>query len=88
MSISIKDMSVDEIAQLGIDLTMISICDKIRQLASLDRFSVSMPCTGLNRHLIAYIEYCVVSFAEFAKAYLVNLQPYMIIGKYEGEKGY
>lgn len=87
MSISINEVTSDEIEKLGVDLAMVNICDKIRRLASLDRFSVSMPCTGLNRHLIAYIEYCGVPFAEFAKAYLVNLQPYMVIGKQDKAKG-
>ena len=87
MSISVQELTSDEVSALDVDLSMVSICDKIRRLASLDRLSVSMPCTGLNRHLIAYIEYCGVSFAEFAKAYLVNLQPYMLLRKQEQEKG-
>ena len=64
----------------GIDLSMIKVCKKIRDLAQLDRIILdeSRHRSGLNQHLFDYIEYCGLDKLTFIKKYLSNLQPYMI----------
>ena len=64
----------------GIDISMIAVCKKIRNLAKLDRVVLdeSEHRSGLNKHLFDYIEYCGLNVLDFVKQYLSNLQPYMI----------
>lgn len=72
--------SYEEAASLGVDTSMISICKKIRYLASLDRIQLDVkdPHSGLNCHLFDYIKYCGYEPLDFIKSYLVQLQPFMI----------
>lgn len=88
MPISMKELTSDEINTLGVDLSMVSICKKIRALACLDRIKldVSVHKSGVNKHLLSYLDYCGVDKLQFIKDYLANLQPYMITRKAEQEK--
>jgi len=75
-----KQLSYNELNNLGIDTSMINICKKLRKLAKLDRIVLdkTMHNSGLNRHLFDYIQYCGFDVLDFIKEYLSNLQPYMI----------
>lgn len=72
----------------GIDMSMISICKKIRELAKLERLTLDETThrSGLNKHLFDYIEYCGMDVLAFIKQYLSNLQPYMIERRKDQEK--
>lgn len=72
--------SYEKAIALGVDISMISICKKIRHLALLDRIKLDMEKhrSGLNRHLFDYIEYCGYKPLDFIKSYLAQLQPFMI----------
>lgn len=74
------DISYEEAIEKGIDISMIKICKKIRDLAKLDRIKLddTEHRSGLNKHLFEYIEYCGLDVIDFVKDYLCNLQPYMI----------
>lgn len=89
MSISVHELTSDEISALGVDLSMVAICDKIRRLASLNRLRIDTSAhrSGLNKHLLSYLEYCNLDKLDFIKGYLANLQPYMLERKQEQEKG-
>lgn len=81
-----NDSSID-IDGLNIDMSMVSVCKKIRRLAVLDRITLDMTLhmSTLNLHLFKYIEYCGVEPLDFIKSYLRNLQPYMIERRQEQE---
>lgn len=72
---------VDE--SLDIDLNLITVCDKIRRLAKLNRIrldsSEHTSNNKLNTNLLNYIEYCGMTPLDYIKNYLCNLQPYMIL---------
>jgi len=77
----IRTVTRQEAEESGIDLSMITVCKKLRQLAKLER--VRLDETGhqseLNRHLLDYIKYCGKTPLEYIKRYLADLQPYMIV---------
>lgn len=88
MSISVHELTSDEVFALGVDLSMVAICDKIRRLASLNRLHIdtSVHRSGLNKHLLSYLEYCNLDKLDFIKGYLANLQPYMLERKQKSIK--
>lgn len=73
-------LTFELLREKGIDTSNISICEKIRKLAKLDRIRLdeSEHRSGLNKHLFDYLDYCGVNKLEFIKGYLSKLQPYMI----------
>ena len=75
----IRTITRQEAEESGIDLSMITVCKKLRQFARLER--VRLDETGhqseLNRHLLDYIKYCGNTPLEYIKRYLADLQPYM-----------
>ncbi|WP_083504254.1 hypothetical protein [Acetivibrio ethanolgignens] len=75
-----EDISYEEAQQNGVDVSMVSICKKVRALAKLDRITIdeSTHRSGLNKHLFAYVNYCGLDMLAFVKQYLANLQPFMI----------
>lgn len=75
-----KAESYKILEDMGINMSSISVCKKIRNLAKLDRISLdtSVHRSGLNKHLFDYIEYCGINVLDYIKEYLSNLQPYMI----------
>lgn len=85
MIIDMKELSTEEVKALGVDLSSIEVCRKVRRLATLDRLRLdtSEHHSTLNKHLFAYLDYCETDKLSFVKEYLKNLQPYMI--KEKGE---
>lgn len=83
-----QDLTYDDVQKKGIEMSMVKICKKLRQLAKLDRISLDEEDhrSGLNRHLFDYIEYCGLDVLQFIKQYLSNLQPYMIERRKDQEK--
>lgn len=81
-------LTFELLREKGIDTSNISICEKIRKLAKLDRIRLdeSEHRSGLNKHLFDYLDYCGVNKLEFIKGYLSKLQPYMIERKKDQEK--
>lgn len=75
-----KSFSSEDVEKLGIDLSMINVCKKLRRLAKLERitFDETRCCSQLNQHLFNYISYCGYNVLNFVKEYISNLQPYMI----------
>lgn len=73
-------MTRQEAESLGIDLSTIKACKRIRQLAKLDRLRIDEDThqSGINKHLFSYIEYCGYEVLEFVRMYLSRLQPYML----------
>ena len=65
---------------LSQDVEFRSFCKRVRQLSMLDRIRLDETThrSGLNRHLLDYLEYCNVNPLDYIKAYLTHLQPYMI----------
>ncbi len=63
-----------------IDLSAISICRTIRNLARTRTIKVRDDAhTNKNaRNLISYLEYCGIGLDDYMTEYLKNLQPYMI----------
>lgn len=53
---------------------------RIRKLASLDRIKLDLSehQSGLNLHLIQYLQYCEIEPLDYVKDYLKHLQPFMI----------
>lgn len=90
-----KDMNFDHCEapehdyakQYGVDTGNIALCKKIRRLGRLDRIRLDETehRSGLNRHLLAYLEYCGVDALTYIKDYLSNMQPYMIERFYQQE---
>lgn len=74
------EISREQLISLGIDVTNIGICRKIRKLAKLDRIKLDENThrSGLNKHLFDYLDYCGLDKLEFIKGYLSRLQPYML----------
>ena len=75
-----QDITYEQAQQRGIDMSMIAVCRKLRNLAMLDRVTLddSEHRSGLNKHLFDYIEYCGMEVLDFIKGYLSRLQPYML----------
>lgn len=82
-----NQITYEDAARQGIDMSMTAVCRKLRRLAKLDRLKLdeSEHRSGLNRHLFDYIEYCGRDVLDFVKQYLSNLQPYMIEWKKDQE---
>lgn len=78
--LGMKEVDRVEAESLGIDLSMVRVCKKLRNLAKLDRLRIdeTVHRSGLNKHLFSYIEYCGLTPLEFVKEYLSNLQPFML----------
>lgn len=74
------EISQEQLESLGIDLSNIGICRKIRNMAKLDRIKLDENThrSGLNKHLFDYLDYCGLDKLEFIKGYLSRLQPYML----------
>lgn len=88
MVIDMKELTNEEVEVLGIDLSSVEVCRKVRRLANLDRLrlDVSEHYSTLNKHLFSYLDYCDIDKLSFIKEYLKNLQPYMIREKGGQEK--
>lgn len=88
MTTEIQSLTRADAVSMGLDISMVSICKKIRRYAKLDRLQLdeSLHRSELNRHLFSYMEYCGCGVLEFIKGYLANLQPYMIVRRQEQEK--
>lgn len=86
--LGMREINEDEAKQLGIDLTNVGICKKLRRLAKLDRLRLDNTehRNRLNLHLFKYIEYCGMTPLNYIKEYLSNLQPYMIERRKDQEK--
>lgn len=83
-----NEITRTEAEELGVDLSMLSVCKKLRKLAKLDRLRLDegQHRSGLNTHLLDYIKYCGETPLEFVKQYLSNLQPYMLERRKDQEK--
>ena len=86
--LGMREISAEEARKIGIDLTYVGVCKKLRKLAKLDRLQLdeTMHRSNLNLHLFKYIKYCGLSPLEYIKEYLSNLQPYMIERRKDQEK--
>ena len=75
--LGMREISAEEARKIGVDLTYVGVCKKLRKLAKLDRLQLdeTMHRNNLNLHLFEYI-----------KEYLSNLQPYMIERRKDQEK--
>lgn len=87
-NLGMREITMDEAEEFGIDLSMAKICRTLRKLAKLDRLKLDETehRSGLNKHLFHYIEYCGETVLEYVKNYLSNLQPYMIERRKDQEK--
>ena len=65
------EISQEQLESLGIDLSNIGICRKIRNMAKLDRIKLDENThrSGLNKHLFDYLDYCGLDKLEFIKGY-------------------
>lgn len=86
--LGMREITEEEAADLGIDLSMVGVCKTLRKLAKLDRLRLDEDehRSGLNQHLFHYIEYCGEKPLDYIKDYLSNLQPYMIQRRKDQEK--
>ncbi len=86
--LGMREITEEEAAELGIDLSMAGVCKTLRKLAKLDRLRLDEDehRSGLNQHLFHYIEYCGEKPLDYIKDYLSNLQPYMIQRRKDQEK--
>ena len=86
--LGMREITEEEAADLGIDLSMAGVCKTLRKLAKLDRLRLDEDehRSGLNQHLFHYIEYCGEKPLDYIKDYLSNLQPYMIQRRKDQEK--
>ena len=86
--LGMREISEEEARKIGIDLSMVGICKKLRKLAKLDRLQLDETThrSQLNLHLFKYIKYCGMSPLDYVKEYLSNLQPYMIERRKDQEK--
>lgn len=84
----IREITIEDAKQNGIQTETVAVCKKIRRLAKLDRLSLDQTehRSGLNKHLFRYIEYCGKDVLTYIKEYLSNLQPYMIERRIDQEK--
>lgn len=84
----IEELTLAEVENMKVDLSMVHVCAKIRKLAKLDRISLdeSTHHSGLNKHLLSYLDFCSIDRLTFIKQYLSNLQPFMLVPKHEQEK--
>ena len=69
-------------------LQTLNLCKRIRRLAALDnlRLDTTLHASGLNLHLIKYLEYNNLDPLEYIKGYLMCLQPFMIERRFDQEK--
>lgn len=74
------ELTNEQLQSLGIVLSNVGVCRKIRKIAKLDRVKLDENThrSGLNKHLFDYLEYCNVDKLDFIKGYLSRLQPYML----------
>ena len=65
------DITYTEAQEKGIDTSMVKVCQKLRNLAKLDRIVLDTTehRSGLNKHLFDYIEYCGYDVLEFVKQF-------------------
>ena len=86
--LGMREISEEEARKIGIYLSMVGICKKLRKLAKLDRLQLDETThrSQLNLHLFKYIKYCGMSPLDYVKEYLSNLQPYMIERRKDQEK--
>ena len=86
--LGMREISAEEARKIGVDLTYVGVCKKLRKLAKLDRLQLdeTMHRNNLKLHLFKYIKYCGLSPLEYIKEYLSNLQPYMIERRKDQEK--
>lgn len=88
--LGMREISAEEARKIGVDLTYVGVCKKLRKLAKLDRLQLDETMhrsnLNLNLHLFKYIKYCGLSPLEYIKEYLSNLQPYMIERRKDQEK--
>lgn len=79
---NIKEISENKALELGVRMDTVKVCETIRRLAKLNRLSFEDldrdHRSGLNRHLLGYLEYCGVDPHTYIRNYFSNLQPYMI----------
>ena len=63
------EISQEQLESLGIDLSNIGICRKIRNMAKLDRIKLDENThrSGLNKHLFDYLDYCGLDKLEWDK---------------------
>lgn len=66
--------------ELGIDLSEVSICRKIRNIARTQTITIREDehSSGIADVLYKYLEYCGIDTTKYVKDYLSNLQPYLI----------
>lgn len=86
--LGMREVDESEAEELGVDLSQVGVCKKLRRLAKLDRLRLdtSEHQSGLNKHLFRYLEYCGMTPLDFVRQYLSNLQPYMIARRKDQEK--
>ena len=58
--LGMREISEEEARKIGIYLSMVGICKKLRKLAKLDRLQLDETThrSQLNLHLFKYIKYC------------------------------
>lgn len=80
MSLELKELTSDAVKALNVDLSMISVCEKIRHLASLEKFSLvsGFYDSSASKHLFSYAEFCRLDLKKFIRTCLMNAQPYQI----------
>lgn len=80
MSLELKELTSDEVKALNVDLSMISVCEKIRHLAALEKFSLvsGFHDSNASKHLFSYAKFCRLDLMKFIRTCLMNAQPYQI----------
>ena len=61
--LGMREISAEEARKIGVDLTYVGVCKKLRKLAKRDRLQLDeiMHRSNLNLHLFKYIKYCGLS---------------------------
>lgn len=79
---NIKEITKEQAMNAGINFDTIKVCETIRKLAKLDRLCFEDldrdHRSGLNKHLLGYLQYCGVDPHEYIRNYFSHLQPYML----------
>lgn len=79
---NIDSITREQAMQAGVNLDTVKVCDTIRKLAKLDRLTFEdldrEHRSGLNKHLLGYLEYCGVDPHQYIRNYFMHLQPYML----------
>ena len=87
---NIQEISREDAIKAGVNLDTVKVCETIRKLAKLDRLSFDDldrdHRSGLNRHLLSYLEYCKVNPHEYIRSYFSNIQPYMLERRKDQER--